>query len=106
FYLSDQVHQVAANTAVLLPIRNMEEGTRKIIIPMSHQNVHWTLLVYECDKGECFHYNTWEAESRQQCLDDANLMADYCLLAINTRLSSLGLQLVSRVKMISYPTPQ
>ncbi|XP_026424435.1 uncharacterized protein LOC113320728 [Papaver somniferum] len=106
FYLSDPVHQVAANTAVFLPIRNMEEGTRKIIIPMSHQNVHWTLLVYECEKGEFFHYNTWEAVSKNECLDNANLMAEYCLLAINERLSSLRLPLVSRVKMISYPTPQ
>ncbi|XP_026384884.1 uncharacterized protein LOC113280480 [Papaver somniferum] len=105
FYLSDPVHQ-AANTAVFLPIRNMEEGTRKIIIPMSHQNVHWTLLVYECEKGEFFHYNTWEAVSKNECLDNANLMAEYCLLAINERLSSLRLPLVSRVKMISYPTPQ
>ncbi|XP_026409812.1 uncharacterized protein LOC113304906 [Papaver somniferum] len=92
FYLSDPVHQVAANTAVFLPIRNMEEGTRKIIIPMSHQNVHWTLLVYECEKGEFFHYNTWEAVSKK-CLDNANLMAEYCLLAINERLSSLRLPL-------------
>ncbi|XP_026400573.1 uncharacterized protein LOC113296481 [Papaver somniferum] len=106
FYLSDPVHQVAANTAVFLPIRNMEEGTRKIIIPMSHQNVHWTLLVYECEKGEFFHYNTWEAVSKNECLDNANLMAEYCFLAINERFSSLRLPLVSRVNMISYPTPQ
>ncbi|KAI3907761.1 hypothetical protein MKW98_008438, partial [Papaver atlanticum] len=106
FYASNPLYQLASNGVISVPISQIEEGTRKILIPMSRQDVHWTLLVYDCEKGEFHHCNTWEVASKDQCYDDAKRMAYFCLLSINENLMRHDLPLVRKVKLIPYPTPQ
>lgn len=64
----------------------MDESIKKILVPMCHHNLHWTLLEYDCEKMVFNHYNSSKAEWGGICYPHACKMADYMYVPINVYL--------------------